>query len=86
MGYGAGFDFPGPPGKSGDPHVPFIFRTKLMPPQWATVGFTRSSVVIGEKHEGVFLDAIFSYAVEDPTRTGIDLTNQGLHEVVFGLG
>jgi hypothetical protein len=39
-----------------------------MPPQRTAVGLARASVVIGEKNKGVILDAIFSYAVKDPTR------------------
>ena len=67
-GDGAGFDFSGPPGKGRDPHVPFVFGPELMPPQRTAVGLARASVVIGEKNKGVILDAIFSYAVKDPTR------------------
>ena len=59
----------GPPGKGGDPHVPFVFGSELMPPQGATGGLAGSSVVIGEKNKGVLLDPIFSYAFKDSTRT-----------------
>ena len=58
-GDGSRRNFPGPPGKGGDPHVSFVFGSELMSPQRTTVGLARASVVIGEKNKGVLFDPIF---------------------------
>ena len=63
----------------------FVLGAELMTPQGAAARLARPAVVIGEKHQGVLVDFVFAQGIQNPTGAGIDLGDQGLHDVVFGV-
>ena len=64
----------------------FVFGAELMPAQGAAACFARSAVVIGEEHEGILVHSMFSQGSQDSACAGIDLGDQGPHDVAFGFG
>ena len=83
----SGFDLSGPTHRRRHPDPAFEVL-----PLSAAVGpvrafrFPEAAVVIGEENEGVLVDSMIAQGIQNPAGAGIDLSDQGLHDVVFGLG